>query len=128
MSVITRTSSCHVRTGPLAYYGCVTAQDTILLIEDNAIIAEQVKALLERKGYRVLHTRADFLLPAARLEQPAVILLGVDALGPSGGADRLVAHLRGDPRTAHILIMTMSSRRHGDAGQRDPATDEDPGA
>lgn len=80
----------------------------VLVIEDNAVNLELVRALLERAGYTVVPAAtAELGIDLARSEQPDLVLMDLSLPGMDGlEATRL---LRADASTAHIPIVALSA-------------------
>ena len=81
---------------------------TILVVDDNPINLKLVSDLLAFEGYRMLKA-VDGELAAASVEEnlPDLILLDVDLPGIDGLT--LTKRLKGDPRTADIIIVALTA-------------------
>ncbi|HET9111590.1 MAG TPA: response regulator [Ktedonobacterales bacterium] len=82
---------------------------TILVVEDDALVAGMLRATLEAEGYHplVACTGEEGVILAQR-EDPQLILLDLMLPGMDGFA--VVQNLRGNARTAHIPVMVVSAR------------------
>jgi two-component system, response regulator PdtaR len=61
----------------------------ILIVEDDWLIGDHLKVVIEKLGYAVcgLAASADDAVKLARAEQPAAILMDIRLLGPRDGID-----------------------------------------
>lgn len=86
---------------------------TILIVEDEAPIANMLSATLEAEGYHplVAGTGEEGVAMAQR-DDPQLILLDLMLPGMDGFA--VVRNLRGNARTAHIPVMVVSARHDAD--------------
>lgn len=86
----------------------------ILIVEDEAMIADNLQALLEAKGYKVFLAKdGKAAVDAARKEKPDIILL--DIMLPRLGGFDVCRILRGDSQTTAIkIIVTTGLGRMGD--------------
>ena len=81
---------------------------TILVVDDNPINLKLVSDLLAFEGYRVLKAVNGELAAASVQEDlPDLILLDVDLPGIDGLT--LTKRLKGDPRTADIIIVALTA-------------------
>ncbi len=79
-------------------------KQTVLVVEDQDEITANMKAMLVRKGYRVLHAKdADGALKAAEHTPPAVILTDLDL--PSLG--QLMDQLRVHETLRNLLVAVI---------------------
>ncbi|MDF1504628.1 PAS domain-containing protein, partial [Roseisolibacter sp. H3M3-2] len=81
--------------------------ETVLLVEDEAVVRETATRLLQRYGYRVLATRhgGDALLAWAE-HREAVALLITDLRMPAMDGPTLVARLRAERPGLPVLVMS----------------------
>jgi CheY-like chemotaxis protein len=81
---------------------------TILVVDDNPINLKLVSDLLAFEGYHVLKA-VDGEVAAASVQEdiPDLILLDVDLPGIDGLT--LTKRLKGDPRTADIIIVALTA-------------------
>lgn len=81
----------------------------ILIVEDDWMIADHLKAVIEKLGYSVcgLAASAGEAVELARAEQPAAILMDVRLSGPRDGIDAAIEIGRITP--APIVFVTGSS-------------------
>jgi CheY-like chemotaxis protein len=80
---------------------------TVLVVDDDPIIVDVLRAALEDEGYAVLMAVNGGALPLAREAQPQVILL--DIMMPGMDGVEVSKRLRADPATADIPIVAMSA-------------------
>ena len=82
---------------------------TILIVEDDWMIADHLKVVLEGFGYSVcgLAASADEAVKLVREEQPAVILMDIRLSGPRDGIDATI-EIRG-LTPAPVVFVTGSS-------------------
>ena len=88
----------------------------VLIVDDNEQNAKLVRDVLQAAGFRtiVAETGAE-ALTRATTDRPDVILLDV-RLPDLDGAD-VARRLKGDPRTAHIPVVAMTSLGLGEGGE-----------
>jgi signal transduction histidine kinase/CheY-like chemotaxis protein len=81
----------------------------VLAIDDDPVALELVGAVLDPEGYTVLRAQGgDEGVGIAFREQPALVIL--DLLMPGTDGFEVVEQLRGDPRTADIPIVVLTSK------------------
>lgn len=80
---------------------------TVLIVDDDPVILDVLRATLEDEGYVVLTAVNGGALPLARRAQPQVILL--DIMMPGMDGMEISKRLRADPATARIPIVVMSA-------------------
>jgi two-component system alkaline phosphatase synthesis response regulator PhoP len=90
--------------------GASPAPLTVLVVDDDPIIVDVLRAALEDDGYAVLTAVDGAALPLARQAQPALILL--DIMMPGMDGVEVSKQLRADPATAHIPIVAISATTH----------------
>ena len=85
------------------------AAPLIMVVDDSLTVRKITSRLLEREGYRVV-TAKDGLDALERLREtlPAVMLVDIEM--PRMNGFDLTRNVRGDPRTAAIPIIVISSR------------------
>ncbi|MCZ6787879.1 MAG: response regulator [Planctomycetota bacterium] len=87
-------------------------KDTVLVIDDDATVAELMTRLLDREGFRVI-TAADGPtgMDLARKERPVAIIL--DVVMPSMDGWAVLSRLKADPELAPIpvIMQTMVDRQ-----------------
>ncbi|NJM82661.1 MAG: response regulator [Tabrizicola sp.] len=84
----------------------------VLLVEDEANIAEAIRFLLSRDGWEVLHLPdGQRVLEAARDEAPVLIILD-HMLPDRSGLDILTA-LKADPATAALPVLMLTAKSQG---------------
>ncbi len=84
------------------------ARPVILVIEDEAMILDMLRMVLELEGYTVLEaTDGQAGLVQALDAQPDLIL--TDIMMPIMDGHALCRQLRAEPRTAHIPVIGMSA-------------------
>ena len=83
------------------------AKATVLIVDDDPVILDVLRATLEDDGYTVLTAVNGGALPLARRAQPQVILL--DIMMPGMDGVEVSKRLRADPDTARIPIVAMSA-------------------
>jgi CheY-like chemotaxis protein len=82
---------------------------TLLAIDDDPVVLDLVKAMLEPEGWTVLSaTDGETGLSLARSRRPSVVLL--DLLMPGMDGFEVVEALRGDPATSAIPIVVLTSK------------------
>ena len=79
----------------------------ILVVDDDEMHSDLIRAILEAHGYRVTTVRAGETVAEARREQPDLIL--VDMLMAYMGGGDVCTLLRAEPATARIPIVAMSA-------------------
>ena len=81
---------------------------TILYVEDNEFNLKMVRQLLSRTSYRLIEaTDGEMGVATALKEMPDLVLMDVQ-LPKLSGLDA-TRRLRGDPKTAHIPIIVVTS-------------------
>src|SRR5689334_17185319 len=84
------------------------AGERILVVEDNPLNLELVKALLEKLGYIVLaSTTAEDGIECAKAQQPHLILMDLNLPGIDGLA--ATATLKAEPTTRHIPVVALTA-------------------
>ena len=86
-----------------------TARPLILVADDEAINRQLIQRRLEREGYRVL-TAKDGVDALEQLKGELPVIMLVDIEMPRMDGFDLTKNVRGDPRTARIPIVMISSR------------------
>ncbi len=87
----------------------MSARKYILVVEDDADLADSIRFNLEREGYRTIHAGdGSAALAAIRRETPDLILL--DRMLPIVSGDEVVIALRRDPRTPRIPVIVLSAK------------------
>ena len=87
----------------------MTAQRTILLIDDESNARKVTKLVLEREGFRVLTAATgDEGLILAKVERPHVILL--DVMMPKMNGYETLKRLRDDQDTAAVPVIMVTAR------------------
>lgn len=81
----------------------------VLLIEDEANIAEAIRFLLSREGLRVSHLSAGTdALEAVRSDPPDLVIL--DHMLPGLSGLEVLTALRADPATCGVPVMMLTAR------------------
>jgi two-component system phosphate regulon response regulator PhoB len=89
--------------------GLSMSKETILIVEDEADLAEVVAYNLEREGYATLRaTTGEDGLKTAISKRPALILL--DLMLPGMGGLDVCRLLKSDDKTRHIPVIMMTAR------------------
>ena len=87
----------------------MTAQRTVLLIDDESNARKVTKLLLEREGFRVLTAATgEEGLILAKVERPDVILL--DVMMPKMNGYETLKRLRDDVDTAAVPVIMVTAR------------------
>lgn len=95
-----------------------TAARHVLLIEDEANIAEAIRFVLVRDGWRVTtHRDGHDALERVRQAGPDLVILDVMLPGQSGFD--ILAALRSDPATAALPVLVLTAK--GQARDREAA-------
>ncbi|WP_103256012.1 response regulator transcription factor [Tabrizicola aquatica] len=81
----------------------------VLLVEDEANIAEAIRFILSRDGWRVSHM-ADGAEALAQVRQSPPDLLILDHMLPGMSGLEVLAALRADPRTRALPVMMLTAR------------------
>lgn len=82
---------------------------TILVIDDEPILRELVKATLEGPKYRIVEAGdGEEGLALASAEVPDLVLL--DWMMPRRPGIEVLERLRGDPATAHVPVVMLTAR------------------
>ncbi len=83
-------------------------QQTVLVIEDDALLQALLADLLVGEGYRIMQTwNGTDAVRLARQHRPDVILL--DLLLPRKSGLEVIQELRGDPATGTIPVVVISA-------------------
>jgi DNA-binding response OmpR family regulator len=93
-------------------------QRHVLLVEDEANIAEAIQFLLTRDGWRVTHLGdGTGVLELARKDRPDLVIL--DHMLPGISGLEVLAALRADPDLAGLPVMVLTARgRDRDMAER----------
>lgn len=92
---------------PNAYDDSSAAQDTILVVEDEAFVREAACDILESEGYRVLRARnATEALAAFRRQQGSVQLLLSDVVLPGQNGPALARDLQTSHPTLKAIFIS----------------------
>jgi two-component system, OmpR family, alkaline phosphatase synthesis response regulator PhoP len=84
-------------------------QEVILIVEDEADLAEMLRFNLEREGYRVRCAQDGLTaLAEARRFPPDVILL--DRMLPGASGDEVIAQLKRDSTTSGIPVIMLTAK------------------
>lgn len=87
----------------------MSAERTILVVEDEADLADLVRHNLHREGYRcTCAANGEVGLAEARRNPPDVLIL--DRMLPRISGDQVVSMLRRDPKTAQIPILMLTAK------------------
>jgi CheY-like chemotaxis protein len=80
----------------------------VLLVEDDQVLAETTRALLEWEGYRVrLASNGREALESIRGHRPCIVLL--DLMMPIMSGWELLTELRRDPETGDLPVVVVSA-------------------
>lgn len=81
----------------------------VLLIEDEPNIAEAIRFILSRDGWRVSHVAdGNVALARVRSDRPDLVIL--DHMLPGMSGLDILAALRADPDTAALPVMMLTAR------------------
>ena len=84
------------------------AGERILVIEDNPLNLELVRALLEKLGYVVIDSgTAEEGIERAKREQPQLILMDINLPGTDGLTATTL--LKAEPTTRHIPVVALTA-------------------
>jgi CheY-like chemotaxis protein len=84
------------------------AGERILVVEDNPLNLELVRALLEKLGYAVIVSgTAEEGFERAKMEQPHLILMDINLPGTDGLT--ATAMLKAEPTTRHIPVVALTA-------------------
>ena len=87
----------------------MSADRTILIVEDEADLVDLLRHNLEREGYRCrCATNGEEGLAEAQRHPPDVIIL--DRMLPRLSGDKVIATLRREPKTAHVPILMLTAK------------------
>ncbi len=90
----------------------------MLLVEDEANIAEAIRFILTRDGWRVSHL-VDGAQALAQVRQDPPDLLILDHMLPGMSGLEVLAALRADPGTRSLPVMVLTARgRDREAAER----------
>ena len=82
---------------------------TILVVEDEADLADLLRYNIEREGYRCrCAANGEDGLAEARRNPPDVMIL--DRMLPRMSGDQVISRLRHEPKTAHIPILMLTAK------------------
>jgi len=84
------------------------ANETIVIVDDNATNQKLVRIVLEEAGYAV-HAAGDAASAFALLERVSPQLILMDIQLPDVNGIELTRQLKADPRHAHIVIVALSA-------------------
>jgi two-component system cell cycle response regulator DivK len=88
----------------------------VLIVDDNEQNAKLARDVLRAAGFRTIEAESGVeALERATVERPDVILLDI-RLPDMDGAD-VARRLKGDPRTAHIPVVALTSLGLGEGGE-----------
>ncbi len=91
----------------------INAAKKIMVVDDDAVLSEELAALLEDEGYRSVTFTSGFdAVEAARRAPPDLILLDLN-LGLKDGFE-VAMDLRKEPATANIPILAMTGFYQGE--------------
>jgi DNA-binding response OmpR family regulator len=90
----------------------------VLLVEDEANIAEAMRFILTREGWRVSHVAdGNMALDAMKRDPPDMVIL--DHMLPGMSGLEILAALRADPATQALPVMMLTARgRDRDLAER----------
>jgi DNA-binding response OmpR family regulator len=90
----------------------------VLLVEDEPNIAEAMRFILTRDGWRVSHVAdGSLVLDQLRLDPPDLLIL--DHMLPGLSGLEILAALRADPATQSLPVMMLTARgRDRDLAER----------
>jgi DNA-binding response OmpR family regulator len=81
----------------------------VLLVEDEANIAEAIRFLLTRDGWRVTHLgEGTGVLDLIRKDRPALVIL--DHMLPGISGLEILSALRADPEMTSLPVMMLTAR------------------
>ena len=84
------------------------AGERILVVEDNPLNLELVRALLEKLGYVVIDSgTAEEGIERAKAEQPQLILMDINLPGTDGLTATTL--LKAEPTTRHIPVVALTA-------------------
>ena len=90
----------------------------VLLVEDEANIAEAMRFILTREGWRVSHV-ADGNLVLAEVQRDPPDLIILDHMLPGLSGLEILSALRADPATRALPVMMLTARgRDRDLAER----------
>jgi len=90
---------------------------TVLIIEDERLIAVSTQMVLESAGFRAeLAPDGEAGIASARAREPALILLDIMMPGIDGW--ETLSRLKQDPATADIPVVIFTAREHARGAQR----------
>ena len=81
----------------------------ILVVEDEADLAQTISFNLEREGYTCRRV-ADGDAALAEVKRTAPDLIVLDRMLPGRSGDAVIAELRRDPRSAAIPILMLTAK------------------
>jgi DNA-binding response OmpR family regulator len=104
--------------GGVSSSGGTQVQRHVLLVEDEANIAEAIQFLLTRDGWRVTHLGdGTGVLDLVRKDRPDLVIL--DHMLPGISGLEVLAALRADPDLAGLPVMVLTARgRDRDMAER----------
>jgi len=82
---------------------------SILIVEDEADLADVISFQLEREGYSVRKAR-DGLAALAEIKQRAPDLVVLDRMLPKLSGDEVLTRLKRETRTAHLPIIMLTAK------------------
>jgi DNA-binding response OmpR family regulator len=84
-------------------------QAAVLVVEDEADLAELLRYNLEREGYACQCVSSGDAALAAIIEQPPDLVL-LDRMLPGRSGDEVVARIKRDPATAGIRVIVLTAK------------------
>ena len=81
----------------------------ILVVEDESVIRNALRRLLERNGYKVL-TAKDGIDAMGQLQETVPDMMLLDIEMPRMDGFELATHMRNDDRLKHVPIIMITSR------------------
>jgi CheY-like chemotaxis protein len=92
--------------------GAGAAEALVLVVEDDAVVGEMIRLVLEDEGYAVDWCRsAGEALRTTRARRPQAVVL--DLRLPDGRGEGLMRRLRADPATFDVPVVVLSAAADG---------------
>lgn len=93
----------------------------ILVVEDNKVILDILKMILEEEGYETETSQGEAIFQLIRSFQPHLIILDM-FLGKENGAD-ITRKIKGEEKTHHIPVIIISAHPRAKEASKEAGVD-----